>query len=298
MAALAPAAIGLVRTGSAFARVLAVAVTDAANDAEQAARIKAEGQFEALAVLLLAGITWGLHPQFSWDVDNTAPGSVLKAIAQKFGPHWSSSYGPIPYFTMALPMIPMLVGFKFSHELGTPSGTYPWGFAHPDFSVNALTLGARATTVLAALLIVAMAMREARRRGSGRAWVAALLLAGSATFTYYARTSNVDVHYLFWAWAAFHLAEHGRRARTLALAGLNRIAAEAAQFLGAVHPVVDAIRRRGGRDGERLGDLAHRNAGHTMFREELFGGAQQPLPENLNLLIGELLAHVRPAALR
>lgn len=173
-----------------------------------------------VAVLLLAGITWGLHPQYSWDVDNTAPGSVLKAIAQKFGPRWSSSYGPVPYFTMALPMIPMLVAFKFSHELGTPSGTYPWGFAHPDFSVNALTLGARATTVLAALLIVAMAMREARRRGSGRAWVAALLLAGSATFTYYARTSNVDVHYLCWAWAAFHLAEHGRRARTLALAGV------------------------------------------------------------------------------
>ena len=96
-----------------------------------------------VAVLLLAGITWGLHPQYSWDVDNTAPGSVLKAIAQKFGPRWSSSYGPVPYFTMALPMIPMLVAFKFSHELGTPSGTYPWGFAHPDFSVNALTLGAR-----------------------------------------------------------------------------------------------------------------------------------------------------------
>ena len=100
-----------------------------------------------VAALLLAGITWGLHPQFSWDVDNTAPGSVLKAIAQKFGPHWSSSYGPIPYFTMALPMVPMLVAFKFSHELGKPSGTYPWGFAHPDFSVNALTLGARAMTL-------------------------------------------------------------------------------------------------------------------------------------------------------
>lgn len=172
------------------------------------------------ALLLLAGIGWGLHPQSSWDVDNTAPGSVLKALAQKFGPRWSSSYGPIPYFTMAAPMVPLLVVFKLTHELGAPSGSYPWGFAHPEFSVNALTLAARAMTALAALLIAWMAMREARLRGSARAWVAALLLAGSATFTYYARTSNVDMHYLFWAWAAFHLAEHGRRLRTLAFAGV------------------------------------------------------------------------------
>lgn len=186
------------------------------------ARPASPGEPLALLVVTLlfaAGLTWGLHPQSSWDVDNTAPGSVLKAIAQKFGPRWSSSYGPVPYFTMAVPMVPLLVGFKLSHELGKPSGTYPWGFAHPEFSVNALTVAARATTLLAALLIVWMAMREARRAGARRAWIAALLLAGSATFTFYARTSNVDVHYLFWLWAAFHLAEHGRRLRTLAAAG-------------------------------------------------------------------------------
>ncbi|MFN8587662.1 MAG: glycosyltransferase family 39 protein [Candidatus Eisenbacteria bacterium] len=172
-----------------------------------------------IAVLLLAGITWGMHPQWSWDVDNTAPGSVLKALAQKFGPHWSSSYGPVPYLVMAAPMLPLLVAFKSSGELGQPSAAYPWGFAHPEWSVQALTLAARGTTLLAALLIVWMAMREARRAGSPRAWLAALLLAGSATFVYYARTTNVDVHYLFWLWAAFHLAEHGRRLRTLAAAG-------------------------------------------------------------------------------
>ncbi len=169
-----------------------------------------------LAVVLAAGVGWGLHPQFSWDVDNTAPGSVLRAIAAKFGPRWSSSYGPVPYMLMAVPMVPLLAFFKLTHELGQPSGVYPWGFAHPLWSVNALTLAARLMTVLLAWLVGWMAVRETRESDARAAWLAPVLLLGSAAFVYYGRTSNVDLYYLVWLWAGFHVVERAGRLRALA----------------------------------------------------------------------------------
>ncbi len=169
-----------------------------------------------LAVVLVAGVGWGLHPQFSWDVDNTAPGSVLRAVAAKFGPRWSSSYGPVPYMLMAVPMVPLLAFFKLTHELGQPSGVYPWGFAHPLWSVNALTLAARLMTVLLAWLVGWMAVRETRGSDARAAWLAPVLLLGSAAFVYYGRTSNVDLYYLVWLWAGFHVVERAGRLRGLA----------------------------------------------------------------------------------
>ncbi|MEO5988010.1 MAG: hypothetical protein ABIU54_01740, partial [Candidatus Eisenbacteria bacterium] len=171
--------------------------------------------------MLLIPIHWGLDPQWSWDVDNTAPGSVLRAIAARFGPTWSSSYGPVAYMTQAIPMMALLVGFKLTGELGVPSSQPPWGFVHPEVSIAALTLAGRAVTVLLATLLVGIALREARRMGAARqAWLAPVLFIGSATFVYHARTTNVDIHYVFWLGLAFHLAERAQRKRELFGAGL------------------------------------------------------------------------------
>ncbi len=173
-----------------------------------------------LVVVLLLPIHWGLDPQWSWDVDNTAPGSVLRAIAARFGPTWSSSYGPVSYMVQAIPMVPLLVWFKVSGELGVPTSEPPWGFAHPGLSVAALTLAARAVSVLLATLLVVFVLRELRRSSASRhAWLAPVLFIGSATFVYYSRTTNVDIHYLFWLGLAFHLAERAERARGLFAAG-------------------------------------------------------------------------------
>ncbi len=212
----------------------------------------------AFVLLLACALGWGLDPQFGWDVDNTAPGSVLRAIAQHFGPRWSSSYGPVPYVVMALPMLPLLLFFRLTHELGHPAGTYPWGFAHPAFSINALTLGARLMTLACAALIAAMALRAARADGARARWPVLVLLAGSATFAYYAGTSNVDLHYLLWLWAGFHLAEGARGRRGLAAAAacasLAVCAKEQAAPLALVIVLLAMVRGARG-VGERRGGL-------------------------------------------
>jgi hypothetical protein len=162
----------------------------------------------ALALCLLVPITWGIAPQSPWDVDNIAPGQVLKAMAQHFGPTWSSSYGPVPYLLTALVYAPLLLFFRAIGELGSPSGVYPWGFANPGFSVAALSIAARLVTFFLAIqLVLAAARRESSQPSPAPAWAIPLLALGSPTFCYYARTSNVDIHYLFWLWIAFHLIE-------------------------------------------------------------------------------------------
>src|SRR5512135_860942 len=85
-----------------------------------------------VALLLLVPVWWGVHPTFTWDSDNLAPGQVLRALGQHFRPGWFSVYGPLPYYLMAAACAPVLALFKLTGELGRPSGTYPFGFAHPD----------------------------------------------------------------------------------------------------------------------------------------------------------------------
>ncbi len=164
---------------------------------------------------LIAAIGWGAHAPNSWDVDNIAPGSVLRALAAHFGPHWYSSYGPIPYLLVGAVYLPILLVYRLTGELGAPFAEYPWGFRHPDLSVGALIFLGRLVCVALAGGIAWLASR-ARWTGTRRdAWLPPVLLAGSPAFVYYGRTSNVDVFYLFFLFLAFFCADRAadRRAR-------------------------------------------------------------------------------------
>jgi hypothetical protein len=174
-----------------------------------------------LALVLAIPIGWGIHASFPWDVDNIAPGSVLKAMARHFGSGWYSAYGPVPYQVTAAVYAPLLVLMRLARELGAPAAVYPWGFRHPDTAIALLVVAARFVNLALALGIAALAARDAAPDGAerGRApgpgstprpWLVALLLAGSATFVYYARTSNVDVGAIFWAALALALAQSRR----------------------------------------------------------------------------------------
>lgn len=170
-------------------------------------------------VLVLAvPLWWGIHASFSWDVDNIAPGSVLKAMAARFAPGWHSSYGPVPYLLTAAIYAPILALMRLAGELGRPVAAYPWGFTHPDAAVAILVVAARLLNLGLALGVAALAAHEAAvagparvdRASRARPWLVPLMLAGSTVFVYYARTSNVDMAALFWAWLAFVLAETPR----------------------------------------------------------------------------------------
>jgi len=169
----------------------------------------------AFFLTLIAAIGWGAHAPSSWDVDNIAPGSVLRALAAHFGPGWYSSYGPIPYLLVAVVYLPILLVFRLTGELGVPFANYPWGFHHPEVSIGFLIVAARLVSVGLACAIAALAVRG-RWSGTARdAWLPPLLLAGSPAFVYYARTTNVDVFYLFFLALAFFCADRAtsRRAR-------------------------------------------------------------------------------------
>lgn len=165
----------------------------------------------ALAAVLLVPIWWGADASFPWDLDNLAPGSVLKGLTAWFGNGWYSSYGPLPYYLMGAVYLPVLVVMKLAHELGTPSGVWPYGFRHPEQSIAVLVVAARLTTVACALGIAWLAARRARDDDpDGPRWLVPLLLLGSAQFAYYGRTSNADVHSLFWLFLGVRLAEAPR----------------------------------------------------------------------------------------
>lgn len=165
----------------------------------------------ALALVLLVPVWWGAHASFPWDLDNLAPGSVLKGLAARFGNGWYSSYGPLPYYLMGAVYLPVLALMKLVHELGRPSGTWPYGFQHPEFSIGVLVVAARLTTVACALGVAWVSARRLRDDDpDAPRWLVPLLLLGSAQFAYYGRTSNADVHALFWLFVAAALVESAR----------------------------------------------------------------------------------------
>jgi hypothetical protein len=192
----------------------------------------------ALAAVLLVPVWWGADASFPWDLDNLAPGSVLKGLAAHFGHGWYSSYGPLPYYLMGAVYLPVLAAMKLLHELGRPSGAWPYGFAHPGFSILVLVVAARLTTVASALGIAWLAARRAGEEDANAPrWLVPLLLLGSSQFAYYGRTSNADVHALFWLFLAVTLAETAGES----LARLGFAAAAAVAALGCKEQSAPAV---------------------------------------------------------
>jgi hypothetical protein len=170
-------------------------------------------------LVLLVPIWWGTDGKDPWDLDGIAPGPTLKGMRSGFGPGWDARDGPLQYppasyYLVALTYAPALVLFKVTGELKTPSGTYPWGFTHPGLSMGVLVILARLVAVVAAIVIIRLAVADLRSRGVRcPSALAAMLMIGSPVFVYYARTSNVDMHYLAWLWLGFAFVE--RRPATL-----------------------------------------------------------------------------------
>lgn len=167
----------------------------------------------SFVALLVTPVWWGIDPVSPWDLDSLAPGPALKALSTGYGPKWHERYGPIqyppvPYYAIGAAYAPALAVMKLAGELGSPSGAYPWGMKHPERGMGALVVCARLVTLLLAIGIVILAARaEGARSGARGLPVTLLLFLGSPIFFFYARTGNVDVHYLFWLWLGFHLLE-------------------------------------------------------------------------------------------
>lgn len=133
------------------------------------------------------GLRYGLPNRYTWAQDEIIPAEVLDGLQQRFSNGWHSRYPPLHYGLMALAYAPVrLVAAPVvvSHE----SKTYERLFVAGRMLSLAMALGTLVFLYLSGVETV----------GPTAAPFAALCLAVSPTFVYYAKFANLDVPYLFW----------------------------------------------------------------------------------------------------
>jgi hypothetical protein len=136
-------------------------------------------------LLNAVGIFWGINRR--WAPDEILPSGVLEAIQLRFANGWHGPYPPFHYYILGLAYLPFLLTEWF---VGAWS-SMPFHLLNRSVS---LVMAAGVVT-----LTSATAKEFSSRRGG---LLAALLTALLLPFVYYAKTSNLDVPYLFWfSWA-------------------------------------------------------------------------------------------------
>jgi hypothetical protein len=148
-------------------------------------------------VLHIVGIGWGLPASDGWDNDGVAPRDFLAGLVETFTPGKFYVYPPLhllvlgvltsPVTIVALAKAPSLAPHDVIHEI----------IKVPYMTVIALV--SRFATVLLSLGIVySIAKMAEELRGRRAGWCSAAVCTVNAPLTYYAKTSNLDVPYLFW----------------------------------------------------------------------------------------------------
>ena len=121
-----------------------------------------------------------------------------------------NAYLPYPlfhYVVLTASYLPYL-GYEYLAGHFRPEATYPYGMSDPVGMCAALTLIARAVSVLMAAGTVWLLYRIARliEVGRGAAAGMAAAVALMPPFLYYGRAANLDVPYVFWTVAALQAA--------------------------------------------------------------------------------------------
>jgi hypothetical protein len=142
----------------------------------------------AAAVLFAAGAWWGVPGPASWAPDEIGPIDVRTGMQSAFAAGWASIYPPFHHALLALLYVP----FEAALALGI-------GELEDVVWSGALLMAARALSVVMALGIVWIAHRIAleqfgRQAAAFTAWLILALL----PLSYYAKTANLDVPYVFW----------------------------------------------------------------------------------------------------
>lgn len=160
------------------------------------------------------GLRYGLPNVYSWAQDEIIPAEVLEGAQQRFSGGWHSRYPPLHYGLLALAYAPVrwlsppvLVAYD--------SITYERLFV----TGRLLSLAMAAGTLL---LLFGIGVELIGRRAAA---FAALSLATSPSFAYYARFANLDVPYLFWFAASLLMLLRVLRTRALGDALASAVAA-------------------------------------------------------------------------
>jgi hypothetical protein len=153
----------------------------------------------ALAFALrVVGIGWGLPASDGWDNDGIAPRDFLAGLVQTFTPGRFFTYPPVHLLVLVVLTSPVtIIALANAHSLA------PTDVIHEIIKVPYMTViayAARSVTVCLSIGIVyAIAKMAEEIRGPRAGWCVAAVCTVNAPFTYYAKTSNLDVPYLFWS---------------------------------------------------------------------------------------------------
>ena len=155
----------------------------------------------AFVAMNLPGLGWGMPASDGWDNDGVAPRDFLAGLVETFTPGRYYQYPPVQLVILAVLSLPVtLVALLHARSLAPPDVVaemikVPY--------MTAIALIARSVSLLMAagtLDALGKIAEEVRGRRAGLFTVAFGALC--APFTYYARTSNLDVPYLFFATVA------------------------------------------------------------------------------------------------
>jgi 4-amino-4-deoxy-L-arabinose transferase-like glycosyltransferase len=139
-------------------------------------------------VVFSAGIWWGLPDYKGWAPDELTPGEVADFLERGFTGGWATTYPPLHYAVVAGFSTPLYA----AASLGVLDRNGLQGYTQ-------LFVAGRMLSVAMAVGVIAMIYRLSRDELGGRAGrLAAAVLATVLPLTYYARTTNLDVPYLFW----------------------------------------------------------------------------------------------------
>lgn len=151
----------------------------------------------AFALLQLIAAGWDLPGAYGWENDGIAPRDLFGGLAESYAPRHGHRYPPLHYLLLATASLPVL-----AYAVIRAGRLDPGAVEASVLSVEVMTGISVAAKLIAvafasiALIVLARIARRLTTREVGR-WTTTLAMT-SLSFSYYARTSNLDVPYLAW----------------------------------------------------------------------------------------------------
>jgi len=139
--------------------------------------------------IALYGINWGLPDWKGWAADELTPERVLEAIDQKFANGWHYKYPPFHYYLLTLLYSPLLVLKQLGWVSFEDLKTYSLLFYLNRLLCVVMGMGTMVLMVRLGEMIFD------RKTG----WLAALSMALTPLYVYYAKIANLDIPVLFWS---------------------------------------------------------------------------------------------------
>jgi PA14 domain-containing protein len=144
------------------------------------------------AIVFTIGISWGIPDYRGWAVDEISPGEVDDILDHRFATGWASNYPPVHFALLAAASVPT----RLSDAVELTHDTLE-RYSHVWLINRTVSVG-MALAILT--FIYSLTDAELGHRAARFAVISVLVV---LPLTYYAKTANVDVPYLFWVTASW-----------------------------------------------------------------------------------------------